>query len=345
MSTPFFDLIEELRALGGDPKVTYPSGSTSFPQTERTIKCDRGSQILSFQAAEPNATRFPNCILTDQIELRSDAQVCEVYRKYETIPGSWTYSTSLSEDSEIVTVAKRKNLIANITDGESNSGETLTKTTHEGINDFLATETIETRPLPGLVLTEYEQERETQGLITRTWQIVATPVSAPSPTPGIIVKVEKRDAYNSWLITETRSTPGGWSEQDNGAYSFPTLFDYTGYTYTDACGAFADNRDGFSTNAQILKDVSFGAFTSFTGLQLIPKTLQLGRAIQFNGILVDSGSLTYSGSCTGTVSFGASSPSYSGYMALIGSSQLVGGSSKKTEWGDFRTERIYVTMI
>ena len=90
MATPFFDLIEELRALGGAPKVTYPTGNTSYPQTERTIKAKRGTHVLALGSAEPDPERFPNNILTDQIELRSDAQMVEVYRKYEVLPGPFT---------------------------------------------------------------------------------------------------------------------------------------------------------------------------------------------------------------------------------------------------------------
>jgi hypothetical protein len=289
----------------------------------------------------------PDNILTEQIELRSDAQVVEVYRKYEVLPSPWIYSTSLAEDSVVVTTAKRRNLIADITPSESASGGVLTKTTYDAINAFMATELVETRALPGLVLIEYDQESETGALITRTWQIVACPVSAPSFTAGVKVKVEKRDAYNSWIITEGRSTPADYTEQDNGAFSFPTLFDYSGYAYSDVCGAFADNRDGFSCNVKLVKAVSYSAdIDEFTGLQLIPKTLQLGKYVQFNGIIVDAGSFTYTGSCTGTVSFGASSPDYTTYTGTIaGTLQLIGGSSKRTEYGDYRTERISVLMI
>src|ERR1700679_404459 len=87
MSVKFFDLIEALRALGGAPKVTYPTGNNSYPQTERTIKARRGSQILALGSPKADTVRFPNNILTEQVELRSDAQVVEVYRKYEILPG------------------------------------------------------------------------------------------------------------------------------------------------------------------------------------------------------------------------------------------------------------------
>ena len=90
MSTPFFDLIEELRALGGAPKVTYPTGHVSYPQTERVMKVPRGTETLALGSAEPDTARFPNNILTDQISLRMDAQYVEVYRKYEVLPGPFS---------------------------------------------------------------------------------------------------------------------------------------------------------------------------------------------------------------------------------------------------------------
>jgi len=90
MSTPLFDLIEELRALGGAPKVTYPTGNVSYPQTERVMKVPRGAETLALGSAEPDTVRFPNNILTDQISLRMDAQYVEVYRKYEVLPGPFS---------------------------------------------------------------------------------------------------------------------------------------------------------------------------------------------------------------------------------------------------------------
>jgi hypothetical protein len=269
----------------------------------------------------------------------------QVKREYETLPGPWVYEASLAEDSEVVTVKRRHNIYANITPGESASGGTLTKTTSKPISSLVSWEIVETRPLPGLVLIDYDQEPETQALITTTFQIVANPVSAPTATPGTLVKVKHIDDYNSWLITETRSTPSGFTYQENGAFHFPSLFDYTQYSWTDACGAFSTERAGFSCNVQMLIEVSFSSsVVEFTGLQLKPVTLELGKGVNISGVLVDSGSFTYTGSCVGTVTFPGSSPTYTGYASLIGSSQLIGGSSKLTKYGDWRTEKIYVTL-
>lgn len=266
------------------------------------------------------------------------------------IPGNPIYTEQLAEDSAVVTTVKTKKDISTITPGESASGGFLVKTTQEQmspVSDLVAWEVVETRVLPGNILTDYDQEDETQGLIVTTFQIVANPVSAPSATPGTIVKVKHIDDYNSWLITQSRSTPSGWTYQENGAYHFPMLFDYLSYTYTDACGAFSDSRGAFSVNVQMLIDVTFSTnVQEFTGLQLIPKSLMLGKYVQFSDILTDAGAFVYSGSCTGTVSFGASSPSYSTYLGTIqGTTQIIGGSSKKTRWGDFRNEKIKVLFL
>jgi hypothetical protein len=332
---------------GAIVKITVKSEGSGFTGLETVvISGDAGSGASATVRVQPAACVLVDEAATNNAKAPFNALYLSVARTYETLPGPWIYSTKLDEDSEVVTVAKRRNIAANITSGESVSGGTLTKTTMQAVDGFVAEEIVETRALPGNILTDYDQEPETQALITTTFQMVANPVSAPTATPGQIVKVKHIDDYYSWLITETRSTPAGWTEQENGAFHFPTLFNYHGYSYTDACGAFCDSRAGFSCNVQLLVEISFSTtIVGFVGLQLIPKSLQLGKYVQFSDILVDSGSFVYSGSCTGTVSFGASSPSYSAYSGAIGSSQLIGGSSKKTKYGDYRTEQIFVTLI
>lgn len=331
---------------GAIVKITLKSEGSGYTSAPTAVLPSGGSG-----GAAVGVLQATNCLLVSEKVTRTpdkyrDSIYFVAQRTYETLPGPWIYDTSLAEDSEVVVTKRRHNISVNITPGESNSGGTLTKTTSKGITNYLAWEIVETRPLPGLVLTDYDQEPETQALITTTFQIVANPVSAPTPTPGVLVKVKHIDDYNSWLITETRSTPSGWTYQENAAFHFPSLFDYTQYSWTDSCGAFSTERAGFSCNVQMLIEVSFSnTVDEFTGLQLIPNTIELGKGINVSGVLVDAGSLVYSGTCTGTITFPASSPSYSGYLALIGTSQLVGGSSKKTKYGDFRTEQLFVTML
>lgn len=330
---------------GAVAKITLKSEGSGYGTGTITVTITGpGTGATATAVVQPS-----NCLLVQEEVVQASGDWVSLYqmveRVYETLPGPWLYDWSLAEDSEVVTVQRRHNLRSNITPGESAGGGFLTKTTGKSITDLVSWEILESRPLPGNILTDYDTEPETQALITTTFQIVANPVSAPTPSPGQIITVKHIDDYNSMVIIQTRSTPAGWTEQENGAFHFPTLFDYTDYFYTDDCGAFSDARAGFSTNVQIHIDISFGNFSSFTGLQLIPKSLQLGKYVQFSDILVDSGFYTFSGTCTATVTWTGSSPTYSGYLSLIGTLQLIGGSSKKTKWGDYRTEAISVTMI
>jgi hypothetical protein len=355
MAAPRQDRRTKTKNVWGEDGITFPLSDAACPAIvdTKTFRMSQlpgsiGVQLPAFGSAHPDTANFPNAYATDIDVEPGEGTDQNVTLKYETLPGTWIYSTHLAEDSAVVTTAKRRVLAGTVMSGESAAGGTLTKTTENGINNVVSEEVVETRELPGNILTDYDQEDETQALITTTFQIVANPVSAPTATPGVIVKVKHIDDYNSWLITETRTTPAGWTYQENAAFHFPTLFNAPDYAYTDVCGAFADNRDGFSVNVQMLIVVSFSnTVDEFTGLQLLPKTLQLGKYVSFNDCLVSAGSFTYFGSCTGTVTFGASSPSYDAYLALVATAvpQLIGGSSKKTRYGDFRTEKLYVLLV
>lgn len=332
---------------GAIVKITLKSegvGYTSAPTAVLPAGGAGGTAVGVVQAT--------NCFLVSEKVVRTpDKDWDSIYfiaqRTYETLPGPWLYDTSLAEDSDVVTTKKRHNIISNITPGESIAGGQLIKVTSKAITDYVSWEIVETRALPGLVLVDYDQEPETLALITTEFQIVANPVSAPAPTPGTLIKVKHIDEFNSWIITEIRATPSGWTYQENAAFSFPSLFDYTQYIWTDACGAFSTERAKFSCNVQMVVVRSYTSTVQlFTGLQLIPKTLELGKGANISAVLVDAGSFTYTGSCTGTVTFSASSPDYSTYIGTIqGTLQLVGGSSKKTKYGDFLNEKLYVLMI
>lgn len=87
VSAPFYAYLEELRALQGEPKVTYPNGDRSYPVVERVRKMYRTDAALLLPGAvEPNATRFPRHFLTGMEELQGDEQQVEVYLKYESAP-------------------------------------------------------------------------------------------------------------------------------------------------------------------------------------------------------------------------------------------------------------------
>lgn len=199
------------------------------------------------------------------------------------------------------------------------------------------------------ILTEYEQDPVLQYLIVTTYQIVdALSVVSPTVSNGIIKSFKKIDKWRSLKIVEdhTALLAVEYDEQRFDSANFPTLFDYTQYENTDACGVFSTERDGFSAMVQSRVNVTFNDMVdTITGLTLIPKSLHLGRGAQISGVLVDAGSFTYVGTCTGTVSFGASSPSYSTYIGSIqDTEQLITGESVLFRAGIYRTTKLYRTM-
>ena len=101
MGAPFLASIDTLRKLGGEPKVTYPEGNASYPVTERLVKVPLAIARLAFGTADPNATRFPGAVLTDQFEVGSDRTHAEVYRRYEVLPGLVTIRPEI--DAETLT--------------------------------------------------------------------------------------------------------------------------------------------------------------------------------------------------------------------------------------------------
>jgi hypothetical protein len=202
--------------------------------------------------------------------------------------------------------------------------------------------------LASIVLNDYDLDPET-GQTIRVQYSLVDPASAGTGTisSGIVTTYKHIDKYHSMKIVTTYSTPASFDEQRFGAHSFPTLFDYLGYSWTDTCGAFSDLRGGFSAMVKLRTAVSFtSSKQTITGLTLIPKTLMVGRGLQLSDVLVDAGSVTYFGNCTGTVSFGGSSPTYSSYTGTIqGSEQLITGESVRTKNGLYRNTSVYVTML
>lgn len=101
MATPFQDLIDELRKLAGHPKVTYPEGDGNYPTIERLLRIKRGSQAPTFGQADPDAGQFPTAVLTNHLEIGSDPQWAEAYRKWQRLPGADVLETSTEPDTGI----------------------------------------------------------------------------------------------------------------------------------------------------------------------------------------------------------------------------------------------------
>ncbi len=204
--------------------------------------------------------------------------------------------------------------------------------------------------LPGAVLTEYDQDEQTQVVVTTTYQVVVAPTSAPTATPGILISYRKIDSIKSLKITRdfTKFKEFSYDEQKFAADQFPALLDFSTYVFTDACGAFSQLRSSLSAKTQIRTHVTFtDTKQTFTGLVLLPISLMLGRGFQINQqVLVDDYTYTYTGTCTGTASGTGSDPTYTDYITNIqGTEQLVAGESVLFKGGLYRNTAVYEIMI
>ena len=130
------------------------------------------------------------------------------------------------------------------------------------------------------------------------------------------------------------------------AHNFPSLWDFTTYNYSTACGPTGPIREGFSTMVEARVAISFTTSKdTITGLTLIPNTIRLVHDI-VNAVLNDAGTITYIGTCSGPITFPASSPDYSTYIGSIqGTEQLITGESVLWRAGLYKNMRLYVSMI
>ncbi len=200
--------------------------------------------------------------------------------------------------------------------------------------------------LPGAILTEWDQDEETQVNVKTTYQIVAAPVAAPSATNGFLISYKKIDAQKSLKIIRdfTAFLSFTFDEQKFGADQLPALLDFSTYVFTDQCGAFSNLRSAISVKMQIRTHVTYTATKqTISGLVIFPKSLMLGRGYQINqGVLVDDYTYTYTGTCTGTASGTGSSPTYTDWITTIeNTEQLVAGESVLWKAGIYKNTYVY----
>lgn len=204
--------------------------------------------------------------------------------------------------------------------------------------------------LPTAVLTVYDQDEKTQVNVATSYQVVAMPVSAPSQTQGILITYQKIDSQKALKITRdfTEFLNFTYEEQRFAADSFPDLWDYTQFFWTNGCGAFSEERSAFSAHAQTRTEVTFDTSAQvIAGLVIKPQTLKLGHAVNLTNILVDAGSIIYAEpDCAATTSFAASDPSYTDYVDNIqNTEQLIAGESVLWRAGLWMTTKVYEIML
>lgn len=282
----------------------------------------------------------------------------QVTRVYYTLPGPILTSKQMSDAAQgTVTTITKQELVASAADYTPNFKTLEYKDV--AIDSVRKERTLELFPsnqdFPALF--DYDIDEETEQTILTRYDIVdASTATTATISSGVVTKFKHIDRWRSMRIVTTYSTPANYNEQRLGAYNFPTLFNYQSYTWSSECGAFIDEttyagglRASFSTMVRMKTVVSFSTTepSDINGLTLIPKTLILGKGVQLpNDLIVDAGSFTYIGTCSGTVAFGGSTPDYTTYLGtILGTEQLITGEWVKVKGGLWRITSVFVFMI
>lgn len=80
-----WSIIQRLRAMAGQPHITYPTASLSFPTIEQlSIRQAKDAPTKPYLGSHPD---IASAKLTVQEIINSDQQYSDVYRKWETLPG------------------------------------------------------------------------------------------------------------------------------------------------------------------------------------------------------------------------------------------------------------------
>lgn len=202
-------VIAELRKLDGRAKVTYPSGSVSYPTIERVYR------VLQADKQQPFLTdtdeEYTTAKLVAQQQVGEDDQYVYVYRQWEVLPGIWVTSYELAEDGATVTVKRRKNA-AGTQSSETVGSGVWTKTTVEAINSLVVNEVESSRAVPGVAAIAGTRLAEDGAVITtsRLFKALSAITSAESVNSGVWSKTfaEPTTELVGWQVTETRAVPG-----------------------------------------------------------------------------------------------------------------------------------------
>lgn len=203
----------------GHPKEDHPDASLAYQTVTETRTVNQKFVLPPYGTEHPT---IPGIYVTIQGTSPGDDTDCNLTQFYETLPGVWKYTKVISEDGVVVSIGRRKNLIANITPTETVTvvgGDTIfTKVTQENANALIADEVSTAR-----VLNEPERDG------SRTSQF------GPVETAVTVVETSAFTADNGTDVVDSSVTPGdglSGTKQTSRYASLPGPWLY-GYT-TDA---------------------------------------------------------------------------------------------------------------
>ncbi|MGB7195325.1 MAG: hypothetical protein WBD81_17865 [Collimonas pratensis] len=359
---------------GGIVKITLKSEGAGYATAPTVTISDSGGGTGSGATAVA-AIQPSNCLLVEEQVVRTpdkdwDSLYFIVERTYETLPGPWMYDTAIAEDSDVITIARRHNIPANITSGEGFSGGTLTKTTEKAITAVVSWEIVETRALPGPALTSYAQDPETGAVVTITRQLVASSAFTPSAgSAGTEQTAQAIDDYVTLVTTRTISstTPPGRNEYHSNEYPFPSRI----YGVTFAIAVATDGTtiltlnynkiSGRRLNVMQRVAISYSAtepdLNSTITIYNFPIQDLIYSGVFFSvdepRVLNNAFTLTYSAGSASilwpdfveTFVAAATSLTATEYDALLGTEILIGGQTVRWNYFLWRQELIYTKVM
>lgn len=241
-SRPSRDLIAEIRALDGEPKISYQEDNVDYPVTERIESILRGRHPIPFLSPEPDTASFPNNKLVEQTVIGANKTHVQVYRKYERVPGLALYSYQLRPDGTLERTARQ-----HVLDGTlPTAGAGILSDRVDAESDIEAVRT--TRDLvaadgvtpittdPGYTLRW--TDKRTRGRGATTWRL--RPYNSTLPDigsafgVGTITEVKEQEiegSTNVIQIIDSLAVPSPFVEFPEIAMTFPGIVRFNNVTF------------------------------------------------------------------------------------------------------------------
>jgi hypothetical protein len=140
------DLIVNNEGVISEGIVTNVGSGFTSPPTITVVGDGIGAQIQGIiQPQTALLVSQKKTELSDDNPLRNEYVL--VTRVYESLPGPFVYSYKPDKDGIIITVAKRRNVAANVTASRVFTGGVWIETVKNGVDNFVAEEVVESRTL------------------------------------------------------------------------------------------------------------------------------------------------------------------------------------------------------
>lgn len=328
--------------------VTNP-GSYSVAPSLTVNSSGGGTGATGTIAVEPLAP-----ILISEDYLRQPTEVYDglyvlVRRVYKLLPGPKLIGAEMNDDCQgAVASTGSQEILSTEPEIVPDSGYLVYEDIPIDANRKTRKITYAEHGFPSLVETYYQPERNGRR-ITKYYEVVSVDAQSPFFAPGESIEYRRINEWRCLQIHTVWDPVDGYTDRQRAAYSFPILFDVTSLSFTSACGLFGTIKGKRDVLAFFYVEHEW--FDSFPGAQsyliLEPQMHLAGIAWpSYLETINDAGPLVYSGGCTATYDFVASSPNLSSYNALIGGGpQIMSENCVLDEDGRFHRETYTLNLI